>query len=94
MLSVAGPQWNDLISIVQKDAQRKQCFIDLIANHNDSQCDDFARLLLNDRVASKMFVYAVLETWFSAEGGPVLPRTWESLVKAMHEGCWPGSSHS
>ena len=97
LLSVAVhvPQWNDLISIDRKDGQGTLRIIDFIANHDDSQCDDFAHLLLNDRVAvqglhvdnekRKKFVRSVLETWFSAEGGPAVSRTWESLVKAMKD---------
>ena len=41
--------------------------------------------LHGDNKERTRFVRAVLEKWFSADGGPVVPHMWESLVKAMKD---------
>ena len=89
----AQPELGDLIEKKRKDGQGTLRIIDFIATHTDAKIDDFAELLLKDRVAVEglhndnkekiQFVRAVLKKWIRDVSGPGVPRTWESLVEVM-----------
>ena len=91
--TLVRPEWGELIQIDRKDGKGPLRIIDFIASQPNTICEDFAYLLLNDRVKVKgiletkknkdEFVRAVLEKWVAAVDATTLPCTWENLVKSM-----------
>ena len=84
----------------QKDGKGKLRIIDFISTHSSSKVDDFAQLLLKDRVIvqglhedktdKKQFVRAVLKEWISNVNSHAVPCTWESLVQVMKSAALDG----
>ena len=77
----------------RKHGKGKLRIIDFIATHSSTKVDDFANLLLSDRVLvqglhkdhkdKEQFVRAVLNEWISNVNDHAVTCMWESLVKVM-----------
>ena len=90
---LSKPAWDELIEVKQWRGFGQRSIADSIALHSPIECDNFATLLLKDRLSVKwtrrkyplneIFVVAVLEKWYSSVGGPALPCTWKDLTECM-----------
>ena len=87
------PVWNQLIAVRSWKGFGQRSIIDFIALHSPAQCNDFAHLLLDDRMfvlatrrekpGNDEFIRAVLQKWFASVGGDALPCTWSDLIQCM-----------
>ena len=98
--AVPRPTINDLINLKRKDGSRKKLrIIEWITAHKSAKCNDFAQMLLNDRVTvmklckrhndDDEFVQAAFNKWLSRddddEEEDSIPCTWEALVKCVDD---------
>ena len=82
------------------DGKGQLRIIDFVSTHSFSQVDDFAQLLLKDRVKvqglhednkdKKQFIRAVLKEWISNVNSHAVPCTWKSLVQVMKSAALDG----
>ena len=94
--AIAPVAWHDLIQRKQWNGFCNRNIAESIALHSPVQCDNFANLLLRDRLLVKdvrrknpgndslSFVQAVLEKWICKSGSAV-PCTWENLIECMKD---------
>ena len=91
--TAAQPAYNELIEVKYWEGFCQQSIVEFIALHPPAKCDDFAHLLLDDRMfvlatrrekpKNDEFIRAVLQKWFASVGGRALTCTWSNLIDCM-----------